>query len=62
VRRAGLGALLLAVLLAGSVEAAVTRVEITRREPLAGGHAFEGGGAYEKVVAAPTASSTPRTR
>jgi len=48
-RRAGLGALL-ALLLASGVEAAVSRVEITRREPLAGGHAFEGGGAYEKVV------------
>jgi hypothetical protein len=43
-------AALLVLLLAGSVEAAVTRVEITRREPFAGGHAFEGAGAYEKVV------------
>ena len=43
-------AALLVLLLAGSVEAAVTRVEITRREPFAGGHAYEGAGAYETVV------------
>jgi hypothetical protein len=43
-------AALLVLLLAPSVQAAVTRVEITRREPFAGGHAFEGAGAYEKVV------------
>ena len=48
-RRAGLGALL-AILLASGVEAAVTRVEVARREPFAGGHAFAGAGAYEKVV------------
>ena len=47
--RAALAALL-TLLLASSVEAAVTRVEITRREPFAGGHAFDGAGAYEKVV------------
>jgi hypothetical protein len=49
VRGAGLAALL-TLLLASGVEAAVTRVEITRREPFAGGHAFAGAGAYEKVV------------
>ena len=43
-------AALLVLLLTTSVEAAVTSVEITRREPFAGGHAFEGAGAYEKVV------------
>ena len=49
VSRAVLAALLV-LLLAPSVEAAVSRVEIARREPFAGGHAFEGAGAYEKVV------------
>jgi hypothetical protein len=52
VRRAGLGALLLALGLAGSVEAAVTRVEITRREPFAGGHAFEGALERERYILA----------
>ncbi|MBI4593229.1 MAG: hypothetical protein HY728_03360, partial [Candidatus Rokubacteria bacterium] len=38
------------VFLAATAEAAVTRIEITRREPFAGGHAFGAVGAYEKVV------------
>jgi len=49
VSRAVLAALLI-LLLAPSVDAVVSRVEIARREPFAGGHAFEGAGAYEKVV------------
>jgi Alpha/beta hydrolase domain len=41
----------LAVLLAAATaEAAVTRVDVTRREPLVGGQAFGAAGVYEKVV------------
>jgi hypothetical protein len=47
--RAGCGALGL-LLLASTAQAAVTRVEIARREPLAGGQAFGSVGAYEKVA------------
>jgi hypothetical protein len=38
------------ILLSATVEAAVTRLEIARREPFAGGQAFGIAGAYEKVV------------
>jgi Alpha/beta hydrolase domain len=38
------------MLLSATAEAAVTRLEITRREPFAAGQAFGSAGAYEKVV------------
>ncbi|PYM19722.1 MAG: hypothetical protein DMD78_23665 [Candidatus Rokuibacteriota bacterium] len=38
------------LLLASAAEAGVTRLEITRREPFAGGQPFGTAGAYEKVV------------
>lgn len=38
------------LLVAATAEAAVTRIEITRREPFAGGHLFGASGAYEKIV------------
>lgn len=40
----------IALLLAAAAEASVTRIEITRREPFAGGQAFGAVGAYEKIV------------
>lgn len=43
-------ALIALLLAAGAAEAAVTRLEITRREPFAGGQAFGAVGPYEKVV------------
>lgn len=48
-RRRALAAVVL-LLLASAAEAAVTRVEITQREPLAGGQAFGAVGPYEKIA------------
>ena len=48
--RPALVAILTALLFASAAEAAVTRIEITQREPFAGGQGFGAAGAYEKVV------------
>lgn len=40
---------LLSSLAAGPAHAALTRVEITKREPFAGGMAFGNSGAYERI-------------
>ncbi|HEY1432028.1 MAG TPA: hypothetical protein VGF39_10445 [Stellaceae bacterium] len=47
---------------AASAQARVTRIEITKQEPFAAGQDFGNVGAYEKVVAASTASSTRQVR
>lgn len=41
---------ILLLLCAAAAEARVTRIEVTRREPFAGGQAFGSSGPYEKVV------------
>ena len=50
----GLGKIVMAgtmlALCAASAQARVTRIEVVKREPFAGGQGFGGVGAYEKVV------------
>lgn len=58
-RRAGGAGLALVVALAAAAHAAVTRIEVAGRTPLAGGMAFGAAGAYEKITGTLTYAVDP---